>query len=155
MVNRMTKCELCGKDIPLLGSFRVGPYNDLCSECATKEKELKRDSETIESNQIRRDPSNTFNRIQCPSCEMTLSPQKSPSMLGMILISGLYMAYYYIIKGRHCANCGFEYSNNQLKTLGYQDPDSTYRILVILLVILQLWGLWAIIGGLASYGYYY
>lgn len=151
----MAKCELCGKDIPFGGSFRVKPYNDLCGECATKEKELRRDKDGIDAEYITRDMSNSYNRIQCPSCEIVLPPQKSPSMLGMLLVSSIYLLYYYIIKGRHCANCGHEYSNNQLKTLGYNDPDSTYRILAILLVIIQLWGVWAVLGGLASYGYYY
>ena len=94
----------------------------------------------------------SLNKLNCPSCGLEMPPQKSPSMLGMILVSSLYMIYYYIIKGRFCANCGYEYSNNQLKTLGYKDPDSTYRILAIVLVIIQLWGVWVILGGIASVG---
>lgn len=89
-----------------------------------------------------------MSKIKCPNCGYEGQPMKSPSMAGALLLGLFYAAYYYWFKGRFCASCGRSYSNEELKAQSYADPDNTYKI--IMLVIIVLW----VIGIMSIFSYF-
>jgi len=83
--------------------------------------------------------------IICPKCNIEIPPTKSPSIAGVILLSGIYVIYYYLFKNRHCPICFHLFSKEELQS--YKEPDSGWQLLSVALLLLYILGIFALIFG--------